>query len=108
MEPEGLTILVLAMSFFVFIYAMYRSKYSHELKKLDKIAHESADRSLTTGELEQLVRGIVSDMTSPLQDRVDELSRRLEAAPKVPLLDSESEEKQDSGREKTVGRRTRV
>ena len=108
MEPEGLTILVLAMSFFVFIYAMYRSKYNHELKKLDKIAHENADRSLTTGELEQLVRDVVSDMTSPLQDRLDELSRRLDAAPKFPLLDSESDEIQDPGLEKTVGGRTRV
>lgn len=105
MDPEGVMVVLLTLIFFVFIWLMIRSKHQHELKKLDRIAQGNADRSMTTGELEDMVRDIVSDMTAPLREQVDALSRQLgtgsgpEPGERVDTVSSD---------EKTVGKRTRA
>ena len=108
MDPEGVMVVLLTLIFFVFISMMIRSKHQHELKKLDRIAQGNADRSMTTGELEDMIRDIVSDMTAPLKVQVDELSRQLGTSGGPELLESGERVDDVPSDEKTVGRRTRA
>lgn len=105
---EGIVILSTLMTMFVFIYLVIRTKHKHELAKLDRLAQGNSDRSLTTGELENMIRDAVSDMTTPLRDQVDELSRRLDASSDTRLLDTIDDPGDARTEEKTLGRRTRT
>lgn len=109
MDPEGLLALSFVMGFLLFVYLLIRSKHKHELAKLDRLAEGRADRSLTTTELENMVKDIVREATEPLEARVDEMSRRLGSSATTPLLDIDEEADSDrEEREKTLGRRTRA
>ncbi len=83
MGSDQVFVLAIAIAFFTFMFTMIRMKHKHEMAKLDRIAQGNADRSLTTGELEDLVRVIVTEMVEPLEDRIDHLSRQLGTGPAV-------------------------
>lgn len=101
-------VVALALSFLLFLYLVIQSKHRHELKKLDKIARGNADRSLTTGELEDMIRDIVSETTAPLQNQLDELSRRLDGSEGTRLLESDELDDSRPPEQKSVGRMTRT
>lgn len=106
MDPEGILVFSMVTSVLLFIFLIVRAKQKHELAKLDRTGTAGTDRSLTAGELEDMIRSVVSDATAPLQDRVDELTRRLGPGSDQSAYDEEHADA--SVADKTVGRRQRV
>lgn len=91
MPPQ--VIVVLFMLMFGFVYMIMSKKQQHELQKLDKITNPNkTDNSLTTGELEGMIRTAVEQANAPLLDRMKALEDRMAGvedaeAQEGPLLD---------------------
>ena len=104
MPPQVLIVLFVLM--FGFVYMIMSKKQQYELQKLDKIANPNkTDNSLTTGELEGMIREAVEQGNAPLLERMAALEERLTDVEKGnrvdgPLLDDDVYE---TGT-KTVGR----
>lgn len=96
-------VLAIVMMFFAFMFTVIRMRHKQEMAKLDRIAQGNADRSLTTGELEDLIREVVTEMLDPLEKRVDLVTQQLGAG-NVTLPDVDEDSAGDSAREKTLGR----
>jgi hypothetical protein len=109
MDSDAIIALTFILAFFVFIFSMIRMKHRHELEKLDRIAQGNADRSLTTSELETMVRDIVAEATEPLQARVEQLTQAVNQPSAQRLLDPGGgvDDKGGAVADKTVGRRER-
>ncbi len=91
-----------------FVYVMVSKKHQHELQKLEKIANPNkTDNSLTTSELEGMIREAVEQGNAPLLERVAALEARIagverEAGVEGPLLDDPADVYEAGS--KTVGR----
>ena len=108
MDPDTPLFLAFALAFFLFIYMMIRSKHKHELAKLDRLGSADADRSLTTTELEDMIRSIVSEATAPMQEQVDQLARRLDSSPTDRLIGPEERVDEPGVESKSIGRKSRA
>ena len=104
--PDDILALIIILLGFVFIFSIIRSFQRHELKKLEyKASAEDSNGSLTTSELEDMIKSAVSEATAPIETDVALLSSRLDqlaGAPDRLLLDELEDEP-----EKTMGRRDR-
>lgn len=83
MPPEAIMIMVivaiLAGSFM--IASIFKSIFRYAQSRHQKETVPGS--SLTTGELERLVRKAVEDATEPLHDRIDRLEERLTTPPRL-------------------------
>ena len=104
--PEEILALLIVVSSMTFIVTLLKSSQNYRLKKIEReTGRTTADQSLTTTELEELIQDAVVDATAPLQDEMKMLTARvdeLDGGSRVALLEDEHEEP-----EKTLGRQTR-
>ena len=103
--PDEVLALIVILSGLVFIFSIIRSFQKHELRKLEYKAAEDSGESLTTSELEKMIKAEVSQATAAIETDVALLSSRVDAIDGKAdrLLLDEMEDEPD----KTMGRRDR-
>ena len=105
--PEEVLALLIVISIMTFIVTILKSTQNYRLKKIERETggNTTADKSLTTTELEELIKDAVVDATAPLEDQIKILASRvdeLDGGSGGSLLEGEYEEPS-----KTLGRQTR-
>lgn len=77
--PEEIVPIVIVLSFLMFVFTVIKTTQQYKLKKLDhESGRSSSDTSLTTSELEELIRDAVDEATAPMKAKLEAVKARLD------------------------------